>query len=192
MLRAVEELNIKYDTEKKEMQISSLEEEKRLMTRLSVAVGGLLLLGLAVLFFHWRWMIQKKRIAEQQQQLAEQQVKQLEQEKQLSATQAVFDGEVKERSRLARDLHDGLSGKLTSMKISLQELKQIAEFDDNNQEQYNIVMETLNDSVQELRRVSHNLMPLTLSRSGLKAAVRQFVPSHFSHQSAKNPPDNHI
>ena len=176
-LRTIDELNIKFETEKKEMRITSLEEEKRLMTWLFIAGGGLLLLGLIVLIFLWRWTIQKRRLAEQQKQLAEQQVRQLEQEKQLVATQAVFDGEVQERSRLARDLHDGLGGKLTCMKINLQELNQSAGFDDDRESQLNAIMDLLDDTVREMRRVSHNLMPETLSRAGLKTAVGDFCRS---------------
>ena len=174
------EMEVKYETEKKEMQIVAFKEEKRLMTGLSIATGVVLLLVLAVFIFLWRWSIQKKRIAEQQKQLAEQQVIQLEKEKQLVATQAVFDGEVRERTRLARDLHDGLGGKLTCMKINLQELQQIARFDDKKEIQLNAIMEILDDSVREMRRVSHNLMPETLSRSGLKQAIGDFCRSMSS------------
>ncbi|GHT29403.1 hypothetical protein AGMMS49574_06070 [Bacteroidia bacterium] len=90
--------------EKKETQITTLEEEKRLMIWLGIAGGAVLLLALATFFFLWRWTVQKKRLAESQKELAEQQVKQLEQEKQLIATQAVLDGEVQERIRIAHEL----------------------------------------------------------------------------------------
>ena len=170
---SISEMKVKYETEKQEMKITALKEEKRLMTWLSIAVGGVLLLGLVALFFLWRWAAQKRRLAESQ-------IKQLEQEKQLVATQAVFDGEVQERTRLARDLHDGLGGKLTCMKIGLQELKQTAGFDEDKEGQLKTVMEILDDSVQEMRRVSHNLMPDTLSRSGLKPAVDDFCRSMSS------------
>ena len=161
---SISEMEVKYETEKKELQIAALKEEKRLMIWLSVAGGGLLLLGLLSSFFLWRLMVQKHRLAESH-------IIQLEQEKQLVATQAVFDGEVQERTRLARDLHDGLGGKLTCMKIYLQELKQNDRFDHAKVEQLDSAMNMLDDSVQELRRVSHNLMPDTLSRAGLKPAV---------------------
>ena len=176
-LRAVKEMEVRYETEKKESHIAVLEKEKQLMTWIGITGGGVLLLGLITLVFLWRWTIQKKRIAEQQKQLAEQQVRQLEQEKQLVATQAVINGEVQERSRLARDLHDGLGGKLTCMKLNLQELNQNAGFDDEKTGQFNAIMGILDDTVREMRRVSHNLMPDALSRSGLKTAVDDFCRS---------------
>jgi len=173
VVRAIEELSIKYETEKKEIRISLLEKENRLMTVLSFAGGGLLLLSLVSLFLLWLWTVQKRRLAESQ-------IKQLKQEKQLIATQSVFDGEVQERTRLARDLHDGMGSKLTAMKIYLEKLKRNAKFDDAGMEQFNNAMIALDDSVQEMRRVSHNLMPETLSREGLKPAVDDFCRSMSS------------
>ena len=173
-VRAAEEMAAKYETEKKELKIFALEKEKQLIIVISIAGGAVLLLALAVFLFLWLWTIQKRRLAESH-------IKQLEQEKKLIATQAVFDGEVQERTRLARDLHDGLGGKLTSMKINLQELKQTAGLSsDAIEEQFKIVMNVLDDSVKEMRRVSHNLMPETLSRSGLKTAISDFCRSMSS------------
>jgi signal transduction histidine kinase len=172
-VRAAEEMAAKYETGKKEMRIASLEEEKRLMRLLSFTGGSLLLMGLAALFFLWRWTVQKRRLAESH-------IMQLEQEKQLIATQSVLDGEVQERSRLARDLHDGMGGKLTAMKLYLEKFKQNAKFDDAEVQQFDKAMDILAESVQEMRRVSHNLMPDTLSRDGLKQAVDDFCRSMSS------------
>jgi len=172
-LSSISEMEVKYKTEKKELQINALTEEKRLMKLIIIAGGGVLLLGLVALLFLFLWTVQKKRLLAQQ-------VIQIEQEKQIVATQSVFDGEVQERVRLARDLHDGMGGKLTAMKIHLDNLKQIAEFDDPKQEKFNSVMDILEDSVQEMRRISHNLMPDTLSNAGLKPAVDEFCRSMSS------------
>jgi signal transduction histidine kinase len=181
MLRAVEELKIKYETEKKEIKISDLEEEKRLIIWLGVAGGAVLLLALAAFFFLWRWTVQKKRLAESQKELAEQekqlagqQIKQLEQEKQLVATQAVLDGEVQERIRLARDLHDSLGSILAAAKYNLLDIKQISTLDGKDVNCYNKAVSLLDDSMNEMRRVAHHLMPDPLSRTGLKQSVADF------------------
>lgn len=159
MLRTVEELDIKYETKKKELQITALKNERRL----TVAGAIVLTLVLAVIFFLWRFAIQKR-------QLAEQQVKQLEQEKQLAATQAVLDGEAQERTRLARDLHDGLGSMLTGAKLNLLEMKKEAA----GVESFEKALGLLDQSMQEMRRVAHHLMPDSLSQYGLKAAVSDF------------------
>jgi Signal transduction histidine kinase len=160
----ISEMEVRYDTEKKELRITALEDRHRMTLWLGAAGLAVLLLVVALFVSLWRWTALKKRASEQK-------VKQLEQEKQLVATQAVLDGETAERARLARDLHDGLGGKLTVMKLNLEELKQGAQLDAAAMAQFDRAMVTLNDSVTEMRRVSHNLMPDTLSRKGLKPAV---------------------
>ena len=171
---SLSEMEVKYETEKKELKITALEDEKRLAIGLSIAGGVVLLLALTTFLLLWRWTVQKRRVAEQQKQMVERQLKQLEQEKQLVATQAVLDGETQERARLARDLHDGLGSILTGAKLSLLEMKKgvILEFADL--ERFDKTMGLLDQSVQEMRRVAHHLMPDSLSRFGLKPAVNDF------------------
>jgi len=171
------EMEVKYETEKKELKISALEEEKRLMTWLSIFGGALLLMGLAALFFLWRWTVQKRRISEHQRELAESRIRQLEQEKQLTTSQALLDGETQERTRLARDLHDGLGGILAGAKLNLQELKKGAQMDAATVQRYETALSLLDESVREMRRVAHHLMPESLAVSGLKQATADFCNS---------------
>lgn len=185
---SLREMEVKYESEKKETRIATLEEEKRLILWLSIASAALLLLGLTAFFFLWRWTLQKHRLAdkqtqlakqhvklaEQQTQLAEQEVKQLKQEKQLIATQALLDGEMQERTRLARDLHDGLGSMLTGTKMNLEELRDEVLQGTVDIERFNNAVKILNDSSRELRRVAHHLMPDSLSRFGLKTSVSDF------------------
>jgi len=161
------EMEAKYETEKKQLKITALEEEKRFMAWLSISGGAVLLLSLASCFILWRWTVQKKRLAEQQ-------IKQLIQEKQLVATQSVLDGETRERARLARDLHDGLGSLLTGAKLQLLEMKQGVKLEYDDVERFDKALGLLDDSVSEMRRVAHHLMPDSLSRFGLKPAVSDF------------------
>jgi len=182
-LRAAEGMAAKYETEKKEFKIRVLEDEKRSIRLFGIFGGLVLLLALTVFFFLWRWTVQKREFAETR-------IKQLEQEKQLVATQAVLDGETAERTRLARDLHDGLGGKLTGIKLHLQQLRQGAQLDGADVKQFEQAMDMLDASLVEMRRVSHNLMPDTLSHFGLKKAVSDFCRSMspiivFNHYGAE-------
>ena len=164
------EMEVKYETEKKETQIAALKEEKRLMLWLSIASIAVLLLGVTALFLLWRWAVQRKRLAEQL-------VKQLEQEKQLIATQAVLDGEVQERIRLARDLHDGLGSLLAAVRYNLTGLKNGVLLNASNAERFDTAVNLLDDSMREMRRVAHHLMPESLGNAGLKQSIADFCSS---------------
>ena len=163
----IENLKIAYDTEKKELTITSLKKEKFLFLWLGIA-------GIMVLFFVLLFLLSRQRVIRQKKELAEQRISELEKEKQLIATQAVLDGETAERTRLARDLHDGLGSMLTGVKLKLENVKREAALDSVGLEHFNNAFGMLGDSMIELRRVAHHLMPDSLSRYGLKIALTDF------------------
>ena len=163
-------LEAKYQTEKKELRISALEKERKLYRFITLS-GAFTLLLLLLIFYFMHSSNRRKK------QLAEQKIIQLEKEKQLVATQAVLDGETAERSRLARDLHDGLGGMLSAVKLNLFDMKHGVFIEAEDVSRFNKVMEMLDNSMQELRRVAHNMMPESLSRYGLKVALEDFCGS---------------
>lgn len=165
--RANEELKIKYETDQKEFQIEVLNQKHKFTLLISIIGGAALVSGILALLFLWLWAKQKRHKAELQ-------LTQLEQEKQLVATRSVLEGEIQERSRLARDLHDGLGGILSAAKINMSELKNGALMEYPDVEGINRIMGLLDESLHELRRVAHHLMPESLSRYGLKIALSDF------------------
>lgn len=177
----IADLEVKYETEKKELQIASLEKEKQLYIWLGIAGASVFILVLGIFFFRHRLTIQKQKVAEQQREIAEQQqkfaeqkVKQLEQEKQLVATKSLLEGETNERSRLARDLHDGLGGILSVVKLNLSEIKNCAILDETDYNHFSKAQSMLDQSIGELRRVAHHLMPQSLIRYGLAVSLEDY------------------
>lgn len=182
---------VKYETEKKEMRIATLEKEKQYYIWLGVAGIVLLLLAFGILFYRHRLNIQQRKnieqqkelaekqkiLADQQRELAEQRINQLEKEKQLVATQSVLDGETAERSRLARDLHDGLGGMLSVVKLNLKEIGNYSALEKQDVNRFDKALKLLDQSVVELRRVAHHLMPDTLMRYGLRTSMEDFCNS---------------
>ncbi len=165
--RSMAEQEKKYLTANQQMRISALEHERKLFGIL--LFSGLFILLLLLLLL---WLRQKAISSEKK--LAEQKIVHLEQEKQIVATQSILDGETAERTRLARDLHDGLGGMLSAVKLNLFDMRQDVIIETDDVERFNQVIEMLDNSMKELRRVAHNMMPESLSRYGLKVALEDF------------------
>ena len=99
----------------------------------------------------------------------EQQSQELEKEKFLRL-QSVIDGQEMERQRLSRELHDGLGQLLIAIKLKLESLI----FTDRSKLLYTIDgIKTLFDStIDEVKRISYDLMPAVLYEFGLAKAIR--------------------
>jgi two-component system, NarL family, sensor kinase len=174
MRQAALELEKKYETAKKENQIQKLEADKKLqdleLQRKNV-LNIILILGALALsvIFLLSWRNYKHRQDIQQQRITE-----LETEKQLAATEAVLKGEAQERTRLAKDLHDGLGGMLSGIKYSMNTMKGNLIMTPENQQAFERSMDMLDSSIREMRRVAHNLMPESLVKFGLDTALKDF------------------
>jgi len=167
-------LKIKYETEKKELLIKELESEKKvnqLAMKHRTLVNYLLVGALVTILFisvlsYWNY--------KQKQKLQQQRISELETEKKLLATEAVLKGEEQERSRLAKDLHDGLGGMLSGIKYSFSTMKKNLIMTPENQLVFERSIDMLDSCTKEMRRVAHNMMPESLVKFGLQAAMQDF------------------
>ena len=161
------ELEKKYESEKKDKQIilqrSQLEKRKFLNYILIGSATALLILSLLA----YRDYNQKKKLQQQR-------INELEAQQQLTATEAVLKGEEQERTRLAKDLHDGLGGMLSGIKYSFQTMKGNLVMTPDNAQAFERSMDMLDSSIKEMRRVAHNMMPEALVKFGLDTALKDF------------------
>ncbi len=157
----------KYEIQKKEAQIQLQQaqlKEKSTLNYLLMA-GAVSLLVISLLFY---------RNYKSRQKLQQVKIDELETEKQLTATQAVLKGEEQERTRLAKDLHDGLGGMLSGIKYSFQTMKENLVMTPDNAQAFERSIDMLDSSINEMRRVAHNMMPELLFKYGLDTALKEF------------------
>ena len=170
----VAEAEAQYQNEKKQREIVKLEKDKQIQslsikqkaTLNYILVGSLaavMLLGL-LLYRNYR----------QKQQLQQQRIRELEKDKQLVAVDSMLKGQEEERSRLAKDLHDGLGGLLSGVKFSLSNMKDNLIITPDNMAVFERSLDMLDTSIKELRRVAHNMMPEMLTKFGLDEALKEY------------------
>nr|WP_293839900.1 sensor histidine kinase [uncultured Arsenicibacter sp.] len=175
IVKTTKELATKYETEKKEAALQQLSLENQNRRQLvSLLLFSVIVLAGALLFFGL-WMRNRIRVRNQEKALYEQTLQRVENEKQLLASHAIVKGQEDERSRLAKDLHDGLGGILSSVKYSFQAMKQTFVLSEDNALAFEKSMNLLDASLAELRRVSHNMMPESLVRLSLEDALRDYI-----------------
>lgn len=83
--------------------------------------------------------------------------------------------QVNERRKFSRELHDGINQQLVSLKFRIElALKRLEgeQMPHPAAAELNIAGKVLNDTIQEVRQISHNLRPVLLDDLGLKPALR--------------------
>jgi two-component system, NarL family, sensor kinase len=145
------ELGTIYETEKKDRELkeaAQIVKNQRIMLGVTALFTALLILLSIAYYQRYRNRTRQK-------------IENAEREQELIATQAVFAGEQQERLRIGRDLHDSIGQQLAVLKMKLSS-------NDNTTAMLPLVENTL----QELRNISHNLIPPSL-QFGLVAALEE-------------------
>ena len=154
--KAFNEIQTKYEVEKKNLKINLLSREKLLESnkkRFAIYIAVAILLPVLFLMFFYRNSVKLQKIINvKENQLFAQEKTQLKQEQELKRILGVVEGQDEERNRLAKEIHDGVGGTLAGVKLNLSQIN-------SNIKNQNIdkVIFQLNDLFQELRAISHNL-----------------------------------
>lgn len=164
----------KYEGLKKDQALEKQQQrinEQNRTTQLLIAGTLILALFLLLVFLFYRnRLIYQKTIAEQTRELQQQKIRDLEQQHKLVAMNSMIAGQEAERKRIAKDLHDGLGGLLSTIKTYFSTLRRenITHADTVLHTKTN---ELIDEACVEVRRISHNMMPYALSLSGLEDAL---------------------
>ena len=177
---AAADIQNKYEREKKEKEIIKLEAENKEKSTQNKILIGLTLGLLALAFLGYRNFRNRQKIAEQHEALQQQKIAELEKDKQLLAIDSMLKGQEDERNRIAKDLHDGLGGMLSSVKMSFTHMKENLIMSAENVGVFEQSIAQLDSTISELRKIAHNLMPEALVKFGLDDAIKDFCTSMMS------------
>ncbi|GAB3757042.1 sensor histidine kinase [Spirosoma pomorum] len=135
-----------------------------------IAVGTAALLMMAVFIIVFVAYYQQKQV---RQQLV---LKEIQEQHRRELMAATFRGQEGERRRLAEDLHDSIGTMLSVTKMNLNQIERFST--DNNVRLSLQIQKTraiLDETMFNVRRISRDLVPTTLERFGLLAALEELA-----------------
>ena len=148
----IQDMLQKYESEKKNNLILVQENKIQKRTGLIMLLGFISIISLGWMLYHRKMAISKRRA--------------LREQKEKEVLQALTDGEEKERTRLAGELHDGIASQLVAIRYAL-ENKERVDTDDR-------VVQLLREAHKDVRLIAHNLTPLDFDNIPLPEAIRDY------------------
>jgi len=183
---AASQLEIKYRTAEKDKQLI---QQKLLLTRKesrlreqnfwiwSISIGSVLS---AILF------VSLYRIKSHKQRLQQEKIRNLEKDQEIRRLQAIMQGEEKERTRIAWQLHDGIVSQLLAVKLKFKAALPSESGHHFNRNAFEQGFAYLETTTKDLRTTAHNLMPETVLNAGLVKALDDFCQKMDSDEMSVN------
>lgn len=144
------EIQTRYGVERKNTQIQLLEKEKEVQqerTRLIVIVAILLIITAIVFAMFYRARLKLQKTIREQDQVI------FEKERETISAKNLIKGQNQERKRIAGELHDGVGGKLSAIKIKMDQLNMTS----IRNEELKECIDQLQETAKEIRLISHEL-----------------------------------
>lgn len=153
------EIEAKYLFTVKENEIAKLQKSRTSIIRN-------LLIGLAGISLVFGFYINKKN-KQLRKNYSQLEVNQEEIEK------AIYSGETQERQRLASELHDNVNTKIAAARWRLESITD--DLNGNPKEMVDATIQMMQEAYDDVRSISHNLVPKELEKEGLVASISNLV-----------------
>lgn len=171
-VNAILEFETKYQTSEKEQalkleQISNKNNKRTIYVLITLAT---LLLVLAIFIF-W-YFRQKKIVGQLEVSVKNQKIDQILKDQEAKTYAALIEGQSNERSRIAQDLHDKLGGSLAAVKVHFNLMNEKSgDTSNTNKPLFDKMNTMLEEAVQDVRNISHDLSTGKLAELGLRATL---------------------
>lgn len=172
-LKALSEMEVRYETEKVEKEFLK-EQQKRTDAELTISnrnnwIFGIAGISLVTILASILFVQRKKRLANEERNRA------VLKEKERGMA-AVFDATEKERQRIAKDLHDSVGQQMSGLKMAWETITlELKTKDPENADKLNELSLVLDQAADEVREISHQMMPKTLEEFGLPLALKEML-----------------
>src|SRR5690606_16146475 len=171
-MKTLANFQTRYETEKKEQKITLLNRETTIQ-KLRLRQQGFLLLAAGT--FICVGIASGYLVVRQRKLRAEARLQQELHKEQERAAYAVLEAEERERRRIAGDLHDGVVQMMSAALMKLNEAREKTPEGSQAGALTDRALALLSESYDEMRHISHQMMPNALLKAGLSTAIKEFV-----------------
>jgi len=160
-------------TYKQKQKVDKLIQEKQALNNNFLVVAILLLFSISFLVFIFliKRRNSEKVIFEKNQEIDRQKMLELVKGQEMTSINSFISGQEKERARIASDLHDKLGSLLSTVKLHFSSLETVFDDDDELKTNFEFAISLLDQSVSEVRSVSHSLAKEILTEFGIIGAI---------------------
>lgn len=165
-MRALEELEIKYQTTEKEKENALLEAQNLQKQQMLIILSGSALVLLILGSFYLNNQHKKQRIATQQKEIEKERANNILKNQELATIDAMITGQEKERKKIAEELHDNLGSTLTTVRLYFENLKETWS-KDGSSIAIDKTQVLLDEAYEKIRSMSHTRHHGILASKGL-------------------------
>jgi two-component system NarL family sensor kinase len=184
MLKYTQQLQEEFEAEKRQLEITNLKQENDVKDLKHAArtkqrnvfmglAAGLLCVALLVFFLLRQRVRNARQVNEKNIQIHQQQMDEVMRKSELQSIHTMLETQEKERKRIAEDLHDRVGSMLSTVRLQFSKFTPTAAPQQSGE--FEKVAHLLDETCEEIRQVSHNLVSGVLSTFGLLPALNDLA-----------------
>ncbi|WBL21355.1 tetratricopeptide repeat-containing sensor histidine kinase [Zunongwangia sp. HRR-M8] len=176
--RLVRDIELKYETLKKEQEINKLQKEQlkkeaeidhQRTTKNAFLIGFLVILIpiILLLIVYYQKLQTQSLLNKKQEDLNKKEVQALLQKQELDLTKTSIKAQNEERNRIARELHDSIGGNLAAIKLQMN--------NGNSSSKELTIIGQLDATYQQVREISHSLIPKEFEEQAFSSLIKSYL-----------------
>ena len=189
--QAIEEIMVAYETEKKEQQLqkeylkNNLLEKENDLTQMKLSnrnkwLFGVVSFAFSVVFF--LLFLNQKKLHKKQVEKDQAIIEERER-----GIKSVIQAQEEERARIAKDLHDGIGQQMSAIKMMFHTIEnELSHVSDQIADKLKTISHTITNTANEIRALSHQMMPKSLTELGLVLALEDLLENSFASSNIKH------
>lgn len=155
---------------KKKGQLEAVEMKRQKSIQYFILIAFLILLVpiIGLLVMYYQKLQTQSLLHEKEKEVASQNIVSMMKEQELNLIKATVSGQGKERRKIAQEMHDSVGGNLAAIKLQFSQL-------DKYPENKDLIYKQLDDTYQQVRDLSHNLIPKNIQNNDFVPLIKTYL-----------------